>query len=272
VHIDQIACGDEHTLCRSQDGRVYGWGANVFGQLGEPASADADGIVTAPREITSLWNVPLSPSTHQQSGRARPEPVVTGGTITHIAAAGSTSYFVKDSHTSTEVFACGFGQFGELGTGKNVHVATRPLRVRQLSLLQEYDEQMRRMCPIRVAQLVAGPHHAFAVLQNRAAEERDGPSCDVLAWGSNLHGECMQGGTKLLNAPCNAEAPVVEAAVHHKSKNIQLASKSKRFQLHSSTKEQPSSWTNWAWAFGRTQNNHASLERIACGPGVTAFY
>ena len=30
-----IACGHEYTLCLTSDGKVYGWGANGFGQLGD---------------------------------------------------------------------------------------------------------------------------------------------------------------------------------------------------------------------------------------------
>lgn len=29
-----VACGDEHTLALAEDGTIYAWGNNTFGQLG----------------------------------------------------------------------------------------------------------------------------------------------------------------------------------------------------------------------------------------------
>ena len=34
LKIEEIVCGDRHTLARTAEGRVLGWGANGYGQLG----------------------------------------------------------------------------------------------------------------------------------------------------------------------------------------------------------------------------------------------
>jgi alpha-tubulin suppressor-like RCC1 family protein len=46
--IIDIACGDTHCLALAFDGRVFGWGGNRFGQVGDGTTAD----VATPREIT----------------------------------------------------------------------------------------------------------------------------------------------------------------------------------------------------------------------------
>ena len=39
--IVQIACGETHSLCLSKDGKIYGWGTSMYGQLGLGFSADS---------------------------------------------------------------------------------------------------------------------------------------------------------------------------------------------------------------------------------------
>ena len=46
--IIQVACGWQHTLCLSQEGRVYSWGYGEEGQLGHDDTEDC----LSPKEIT----------------------------------------------------------------------------------------------------------------------------------------------------------------------------------------------------------------------------
>ena len=38
----QVAAGDEHSMCVADDGSVYSWGGNGYGQLGVAGSDGAD--------------------------------------------------------------------------------------------------------------------------------------------------------------------------------------------------------------------------------------
>lgn len=48
-NVQQVACGQYHTLALTQDGRLFGWGDNKRGQLGEGEES-----FPTPRLITTL--------------------------------------------------------------------------------------------------------------------------------------------------------------------------------------------------------------------------
>ena len=63
IFIEQLSCGDTHSMALSREGRVYAWGAAAFGQLGIPADekklpVNNEGIIYAsmPQPVTSLEN------------------------------------------------------------------------------------------------------------------------------------------------------------------------------------------------------------------------
>lgn len=76
----QIVAGDRHTLARTAEGRVLGFGANNYGQLGLGSSLSFASI-PAPTEI------PM----------ARAFPKTTRLNVERIAAGGNVSYFVVES-------------------------------------------------------------------------------------------------------------------------------------------------------------------------------
>jgi alpha-tubulin suppressor-like RCC1 family protein len=49
-----VGAAARHTCAVSRDGRVYCWGSNSDGQLGDPTLASGFGAVGAPREVTGL--------------------------------------------------------------------------------------------------------------------------------------------------------------------------------------------------------------------------
>lgn len=80
IRITQLVAGDIHSLALTAEGRVLGWGANGYGQLGLGASLAFPSIPT-PTEI------PL----------ARVYPKATRMACTRIAAGGLSSYFVVET-------------------------------------------------------------------------------------------------------------------------------------------------------------------------------
>lgn len=50
--IKQIACGLDHNLALAEDGKVYGWGSAMFGQLGLGLSENP--VIAEPQEIKNL--------------------------------------------------------------------------------------------------------------------------------------------------------------------------------------------------------------------------
>lgn len=90
-NIIAIACGDDHSLALSDEGKVYAWGGNTFGQLGDGS--------TAPR---------FSPVAVNMSGVLAGKTIVAiGGGHTHSIALTSDG----------QIFAWGYNQNGQLGNG-----------------------------------------------------------------------------------------------------------------------------------------------------------
>ncbi|KAG1699264.1 hypothetical protein DVH05_014181 [Phytophthora capsici] len=85
-----VACGANHTLCMSVDGRVYAWGDNSFGQIGT-------GMKTV-QPVGSPFRV---------------EKLVS---VRGIASGGNQSFIL----TKTNVLACGSNVAGQLGLGDRI--------------------------------------------------------------------------------------------------------------------------------------------------------
>ena len=52
-NVKQIVCGSNHTIGLLEDGSVYAWGSNYYGQLGIGDNQDRN----IPQKITCLENV-----------------------------------------------------------------------------------------------------------------------------------------------------------------------------------------------------------------------
>lgn len=174
VNVTDVKCGNEHVLALSDHGHVFGWGNNQYGQLGfselEP--------IKVPSEISTLWN-PINPS-------LKPN----GVNCTAIATGDDFSLFVIDSAESTEVLATGFGQYGQLGQPSKQFVS-HPVKVKEVSNLSEFDENLGKTIPIRVAGLFAGSAHAGVILDNIIDDSAEDVSSgrDIYLWGQNAYGE-----------------------------------------------------------------------------------
>jgi len=144
-----VAAGGRHSLALKADGTVWAWGFNSTGQVGVGSRATAARPVQEPVEIPGLHDVVA------------------------IAAGGSHSLAVK---ADGSVWAWGYSEYGQLGTGTNTTDNFSPARVAGLA------------GAIAVA---AGEHFSLAL-------KSDG---SVWAWGRNREGQLGDGTNTPTNVP-----------------------------------------------------------------------
>ncbi|GAA5840388.1 hypothetical protein JCM11251_006546 [Rhodosporidiobolus azoricus] len=192
VEVAELVAGKNHSLARlagRMEGRVLGWGANAYGQLGL-GSALSYPSIPAPTEVP----LAASPSYTMGGSAARPASV----RCERLAAGGNVSYFVVSTSKAggsigstagegQDLLACGQGQFGAVGNGMWAH-ATSPVRVKTISGLTEWNESAGRVESIKIRDVQAGDGHVAVVLDN-AVSHASGVSFgrDVFVWGHNEH-------------------------------------------------------------------------------------
>jgi len=144
--VTAITVGDEHTVALTSDGRVYAWGRNTYGQLG-------DGTFTN-------RTTPVAVNT---SG------VLSGKIVTAIAAGGDHTVALT---SDGQVFDWGNNSYGQLGNGTIAH-NSMPVAAFSGGVLAGKI----------VTAIAAGGVHTLA----RISDGR------VYAWGNNSYGELGDG-------------------------------------------------------------------------------
>ncbi len=193
----RMAGGNSHGLAMGADGRVWAWGANASGQLGDTtivnrmAPVPVDGI----REASSVagggdhclalksdgsliwaWGLNTSGQLGDGTTTDRLAPIqvtVSAGRVTAIAAGASHSLALKEDGT---VWAWGSNAKGQLGNGTNTD-ALSPVQVIGLTG--------------KITAVAAGVAHSLAL--------RDDGT--VWAWGLNFEGELGNGTTTNSSRP-----------------------------------------------------------------------
>ncbi|EJT75841.1 hypothetical protein GGTG_05770 [Gaeumannomyces tritici R3-111a-1] len=197
--IKQIATGNYHSLALSgKSPQVHAWGDNSAGQLGYELDLENPGT-DAPKAI------PLEKLYGANGGAG---PALSVGSV---AAGGSNSYFTVNlaKPATQDTWACGEGLYGNLGTGKWVHLTSVPAKIKSLSGLSEYNDATRSMVPIGVRHLSVGSTHAAAVLDNATSVQARAPSgstnwgSDIVLWGGNEFYQLGTGKRNNLNEPAH---------------------------------------------------------------------
>ncbi|GAA6024947.1 hypothetical protein JCM11491_001313, partial [Sporobolomyces phaffii] len=186
VPVVELVAGRNHSLARlggRAEGRVLGFGAGAYGQLGLGPSLSFPSIPT-PTEIPFLRSPAYSAS----------KP--TSAKCVKIAAGGNLSYFVVETEKpgktlgspvtrEIDLLASGQGQFGGIGNASWAH-ATHPLRVKTVSGLTEWNEATGKVEAIGIKDVQAGESHVAVVLDN-AVTFADGSRFgrDVFTFGQN---------------------------------------------------------------------------------------
>ncbi|KAL4810542.1 regulator of chromosome condensation 1/beta-lactamase-inhibitor protein II [Aspergillus unguis] len=206
--VKQIATGDYHSLLLTREGDVLAFGDNAFGQLGmgfDPAMPFRDTPLRIP--VKDLY---------REAGRV-PQ-------ATSVAAGGANSFFTVDvqqvgptrdlkdaGKVTSDVWTCGRGIWGALGNGKWTHLQDRPIKLKALSGLVEYDETTQGLAPIRLNDISVGTTHVSAILGNQthlnrsasSVEGADDAGLDVVWWGGNEHFQLGTGKRSNLSKPAH---------------------------------------------------------------------
>lgn len=210
--ITHIAAGDFHSIVLDKIGRAFSFGDNSLGQLGVDTDMGlqvSDSPIMIP--VNSLYS----------SGGLVPK-------VTSIAAGGSNTFFTVDAKApgkgenlkafapskrfppvTSDLWACGQGVYGSLGTGRWSHVSAKPTKVKNLSSLFEFDEKTNTMGPIKIKDLSVGTTHCAAVMDNvtetsvssKGSENETNWGADVLFWGGNEHFQLGTGKRTNINVP-----------------------------------------------------------------------
>lgn len=256
--IVDVVSGNYHTLFRTDDGRVFGFGSNEKLQLGLGPYDPERILIAEPLEITTLWGPTRRKPRHSR--------------VTHMAAGAETSYFVVEDGDKDKVhlLACGLGISGQLGCGAWSHVVGHPIPIKNLSGISFYDETTKQMRPIRVKYLSAGHDHAAVVVDAGNLVEPFGD--DVFVWGGNRHSQLgISGCTKNFSTP-TSPLPFVTHPLQ--------ASEGEG----SSTGPATSSWINesqtvaiaaggqFKLVSGDPDTSAEPLAKIFCGPEITIIY
>ncbi|KAF4979517.1 hypothetical protein FZEAL_4285 [Fusarium zealandicum] len=210
--VTQIATGDYHSVILDKTGRIFTFGDNAFGQLG----FDTDyGL--------QVSDTPVMMATNSIYGNSGLVPAVTS-----IAAGGNNTFFAVEAKATArpgdlkalapakrlpavtaDLWACGQGVYGTLGTGRWSHVSPRPTKVKGLSSLFEFDEKTNKMSPIRLKALSVGATHCSAIMDNvtetsiagSAGANETNWGSDIVFWGGNEHFQLGTGKRTNMNAP-----------------------------------------------------------------------
>jgi alpha-tubulin suppressor-like RCC1 family protein len=144
--VTAIAAGADYTVALTSDGKVFAWGANWAGQLGDGTTINR-----------------TTPVAVDMSG------ALLGKTVTAIAAAVHTVALTSDG----KVFAWGLNDYGQLGNGTTASYSTTPVAV----------DMSGALLGKTVTAIAAGARHTVALTS-------DGK---VFAWGANWAGQLGDG-------------------------------------------------------------------------------
>ena len=125
--IREISCGHFHTLALTENGDVFSWGSNSYGQLGLNDTIDRN----KPKMIESLNNY----------------------RITEIACGGNFSLALTESMNNTNVWSWGYGKRGALGHQSNENIL-KPKSINDLEGLA-------------IEKIDAGDHHSICVTKKQ---------------------------------------------------------------------------------------------------------
>ncbi|KAF0979120.1 hypothetical protein FDP41_002190 [Naegleria fowleri] len=177
--IANVYCGAEFTIFLMRDGRVYGTGSNISGQLGKPISASLENnanIFFEPVPLTMTTPPPAGTATaivaashnngasgFNATNTTTPSATVELSGISKVAVGRTHSIFItEDGH----VYACGLNEMGQLGLG------TRSRNEPYIQLIQELND-------FEIRKAACGAEHSLFLTTTG----------DLYATGSNQFGQ-----------------------------------------------------------------------------------
>jgi len=194
VNVVQIAACARSSFVRTDTGRVLGWGANDFGQIGLGGNVTLD-TITVPTEVV-LW---------------RGTPSSTRTQCIDLNAGGDLAFFTVErvDETATrqvEILSCGNGQYGGLGNALFSNAQGVPVRTKAVSGLLEFSEETNDLRPIVPHALSVSPDgHVLLALETHARAGAGGGGRDLLAWGTNYDYQVGNGKRASIAVPTRLE-------------------------------------------------------------------
>ncbi|KAG1756442.1 regulator of chromosome condensation 1/beta-lactamase-inhibitor protein II [Suillus paluster] len=196
IKVSQIAAGGRSSFVMTEEGRVLGWGANEFGQIGLGGNMTLDTIIL-PTEVVLSRNVP-------SSVRTRCIDIAAGGDLTCFVAERTDG----ESLAYVDLLTCGNGQWGGLGNNLFSNAQGNPVRAKNVSGLREYNEDSRSMSPILPHAISVSPTgHVLMTLDTQAHGGPGGSGRDLVAWGTNHDYQLGTGKRSSLPVPTTLEHP-----------------------------------------------------------------
>ncbi|KAG0705053.1 regulator of chromosome condensation 1/beta-lactamase-inhibitor protein II [Suillus ampliporus] len=196
IKVSQIAAGGRSSFVTTDSGRVLGWGANEFGQIGLGGNMTLDTIIL-PTEVVLSRNVP-------SSVRTRCIDIAAGGDLTCFVAERTDG----ESLAYVDLLTCGNGQWGGLGNNLFSNAQGNPVRVKNVSGLREYNEDIQSMSPILPYAISVSPTgHVLLTLDTQAHGGPGGSGRDLVAWGINHDYQLGTGKRSSLPVPTTLERP-----------------------------------------------------------------
>ena len=226
-HAVQIATGEQHSAVLDKDGRIFVWGDNLYGQLGYTGGQGKQFVDRpTPLDVDRLYA--------KSDYTPRVTSVAAGGTSTFFTAEATARPALGEKDIPSEnfdVWACGGGLHGTLGTGKFAHATSRPAKVKSRSSAFEFVEATNKLAPIRIARLVPGTNHVAAVMAPKVSAVASAAAAagdDVLLWGGNEHYQLGTGKRTNLHTPTfvtglDAPSRIEEALVPGDDQRLLLA-------------------------------------------------
>ncbi|KAG2158456.1 regulator of chromosome condensation 1/beta-lactamase-inhibitor protein II [Suillus bovinus] len=196
IKVSQIAAGGRTSFVISDSGRVLGWGANEFRQIGLGGNMTLDTIIL-PTEVVLSRNVP-------GSVRTRCIGISAGGDLTCFVAERTDG----ESLAYVDILTCGNGQWGGLGNNLYSNAQGNPVRAKNVSGLREYNEASQTMSPILPHAISVSPTgHVLLTLDTQAHGGPGGSGRDLVAWGTNHDYQLGTGRRSSLPVPTTLEHP-----------------------------------------------------------------
>ncbi|KAF8968391.1 regulator of chromosome condensation 1/beta-lactamase-inhibitor protein II [Flammula alnicola] len=195
VEVAQIAASGRSSFIRTPSGRVLGWGANEYGQIGLGSNVALD-TITVPTEVV-LWRFT------QNSTRSKCLDVTAGGDLTAFTVERESD---KGPNT-TDLLMCGNGQYGGLGNNTYTNVQGNPSRVKSLSGLLQYNEDVRVLEPIKPSEISISPTGHILLSLNSSDDSAGVGGKDLMVWGKNHESELGNGKKSSLVIPTPVQSP-----------------------------------------------------------------
>ncbi|KAJ3795050.1 regulator of chromosome condensation 1/beta-lactamase-inhibitor protein II [Lentinula aff. detonsa] len=186
IKISQLIAGGRSSFALTSTGRVLGWGANEYGQIGLGDNVTLN-TITVPTEVI-LWRM-------AQGAQTKCLNVSAGGDLTCFTVERTTQADTPRSSRTIELLLSGNGQYGSLGNNLYTNAQGSPIRARNISNLTEYDDETKGLRPITPDSISVSPTgHVLLTLNSNLGR-------DLLAWGRNYDSELGNGKRSGLAVP-----------------------------------------------------------------------